>query len=167
MKHLFFVVSYFLTFQVLYAQSDWTFKPYVVVNDSMYENLKHPVFIMDSTLFIRTAEGEVLTFPSSEVDYISKRCFYKRIEEREKEHLSRSGNTLVYFSLVSLPIGTYLTQTSISYWKYYGTTKSLTKFLTGTVIFIIPATITLHQLILHKRVNRMILESKGLKFRIN
>lgn len=164
MKHLFFVVSYFLTFQVLYAQSDWTFKPYVVVNDSMYENVKHPVFIMDSTLFIRTAEGEVLTFPSSEVDYISKRCFYKRINESEKKYLSRSGNTLGFLSLGSFAIGTVIFVMDV---KYSNSTGIANSTMFGSALFIVPSAIIIYKLILRKRVNRMILESKGLKFRIN
>lgn len=164
MKHLFFVVSYFLTFQVLYAQSDWTFKPYVVVNDSMYENVKHPVFIMDSTLFIRTAEGEVLTFPSSEVDYISKRCFYKRINESEKKYLSRSGNTLGFLSLGSFTIGTVILVMDV---KYSNSTGIANSTMLGSALFIVPSAIIIYKLILRKRVNRMILESKGLKFRIN
>ncbi|MFZ9612869.1 MAG: hypothetical protein ACO29Q_06260 [Crocinitomicaceae bacterium] len=166
MKHLFFVVSYFLTFQVLYAQSDWTFKPYVVVNDSMYENLKHPVFIMDSTLFIRTAEGEVLTFPSSEVDYISKRCFYKRINESEKKYLSRSGNTLGFLSVGGLTIGGALIGWTQYYLKYGSLTNAIF-YVSENTFFIGTSSIIIYKLILRKRVNRMILESKGLKFRIN
>jgi hypothetical protein len=73
------IIFCLLSINVVFTQSDWQFKPYVVVNDTIYEDLKLPVFIMDSTLFIRNSEGQVLTFPSRNVDYISKRCFYKRI----------------------------------------------------------------------------------------
>ena len=78
MKTIFFSLFFCIT-TVCSSQSDWTIKPYVIVNDTVYEDLKLPVFIMSSVLYIRNAQGVVMTFPSKDVNYISQRCFYDRI----------------------------------------------------------------------------------------
>lgn len=158
-------ILFLLSIRVSYTQSDWQFKPYVVVNDTIYEDLKLPVFIMDSTLFIRNSEGQVLTFPSRNVDYISKRCFYKRITPFRIKHLSKSGNTLGALSFVQFMGGTAIVGNEIvEIWiehSYYGSPVAL---MSGVTFFIVPSVIIVHKLILRKRMNRMIMESKGLKF---
>lgn len=158
-------ILFLLSIRVSFTQSDWQFKPYVVVNDTIYEDLKLPVFIMDSTLFIRNSEGQVLTFPSRNVDYISKRCFYKRITKSNRKYLAKSGNSLGYFSAVSMFIGTVIVHNEIvEIWieqSYFGSPVAL---MSGVTFFIVPSVIMVHKLILRKKMNRMIMESKGLKF---
>jgi hypothetical protein len=158
-------ILFLLSIRVSFAQSDWQFKPYVVVNDTIYEDLKLPVFIMDSTLFIRNSEGQVLTFPSSNVDYISKRCFYKRITKSNRKYLAKSGNTLGYLSFVQFMGGTAIVGNEIvEIWiehSYYGSPVAL---MSGVTFFIVPSVIIVHKLMLRKKMNRMIIESKGMKF---
>lgn len=153
-----------------FSQSDWILKPYVVVNDSLYENVKHPVFIMDSTLYIRTAEGVVLTFPSRDVNYISKRCIYDRITPQEQNRLSRSVATGSYLSIAGISGGIALIVNNLnqlayfkanSYYYYYA--YSPVGLIFG-VACIIPSSIAIYHFIQRKRQMKMIIESKGLRF---
>jgi hypothetical protein len=158
------IIFCLLSINVVFTQSDWQFKPYVVVNDTIYEDLKLPVFIMDSTLFIRNSEGQVLTFPSRNVDYISKRCFYKRITKSKIKYLAKSGNTLGYFAVVNFSIGTgvvgYEVIEMLTDPAYVGSSA----LFSGLTFCIVPSAIIIHKLMLRKKMNRMIIESKGLKF---
>lgn len=150
------------------AQSDWRFKPYVVVNDTFYENLKHPVFIMDSVLYIRTAEGVVLTFPSRDVNYISKRCFYDRVTPKEKNRLSRSIATSSYLSGIAFVGGILLLRENIISYQFYAKHSILYYYSPLGAIFgvgfVVPSVIAMYHLIQRKRQTKMILESKGLRF---
>ncbi len=152
-----------------FSQSDWIMKPYVVVNDSLYENVKHPVFIMDSTLYIRTAEGVVLTFPSRDVNYISKRCIYDRITPQEQNRLSRSVATGSYLSIAGISGGIALIVNNLNqlaYLKansYYYYAYSPVGLIFG-VACIIPSSIAIYHFIQRKRQMKMIVESKGLRF---
>ena len=93
------ILVFLCCFHVINAQSDWHYKPYVIVNDTMNIRVKHPVFIMDSTLYIRSKEGkQVMTFPSKDVNYISKRCFYDRLGEGQKNRLANSSGTSAYIA---------------------------------------------------------------------
>jgi hypothetical protein len=138
------------------AQSDWTFKPYVIVNDTLYEDLKHPVFIMDSTLYIRTSNGTVLTFPSREVDYISKRCFYKRIDDTKKSRLAKSGNTIGFISGFT---GLVVLERAISNYLIYQVPYASP----WGMVLLVPTTLVLKSLITRKMIMKMIIESKGLR----
>ena len=166
MKTLFFMLSLSMS-GCAFSQSDWLFKPYVVVNDTLYENVKHPVFIMDSVLYIRTAEGVVMTFPSRDVNYISKRCFYDRITPQEKNRLSRSVATGSLLSLAGILGGTVLIVNNLEQLTY-ATTTSFYSYspvaLFFGVGFIIPSTIAIYNYIQRKRQTKMIIESKGLRF---
>jgi len=170
MKTLLFVLSLSIS-GFAFSQSDWTIKPYVVVNDSLYENVKHPVFIMDSILYIRTAEGVVLTFPSRDVNYISKRCIYDRITPQEKNRLSRSVATGSYLSIAGISGGIALIVNNLnelayinanSYYYYYYS-YSPAGLIFG-VACIIPSSIAIYHFIQRKRQMKMIIESKGLRF---
>lgn len=150
-----------------FSQSDWIIKPYVVVNDSLYEDVKHPVFVMDSVLYIRTAEGVVMTFPSRDVNYISKRCFYDRITPPEQNRLSRSVATGSVLSFVGFYGGTVLIVTNLeklsiaaanSFYSY-----SPVGLIFGVGLIISPA-IAIYHYIQRKRQTKMIIESKGLRF---
>lgn len=166
MKTLLFMLSLSMS-GCAFSQSDWLIKPYVVVNDTLYENVKHPVFIMDSVLYIRTAEGVVMTFPSRDVNYISKRCFYDRITPREKNRLSRSVATGSILSLAGILGGTVLIVNNLEQLTY-ATTTSFYSYspvaLFFGVGFIIPSTIAIYNYIQRKRQTKMIIESKGLRF---
>ena len=166
MKTLLFILSLSIS-GCAFSQSDWLFKPYVVVNDTLYENVKHPVFIMDSVLYIRTAEGVVMTFPSRDVNYISKRCFYDRITPQEKNRLSRSVATGSILSLAGILGGTVLIVNNLEQLTY-ATTTSFYSYspvaLFFGVGFIIPSTIAIYNYIQRKRQTKMIIESKGLRF---
>ena len=166
MKTLLFILSLSIS-GCAFSQSDWLFKPYVVVNDTLYENVKHPVFIMDSVLYIRTAEGVVMTFPSRDVNYISKRCLYDRITPREKNRLSRSVATGSILSLAGILGGTVLIVNNLEQLTY-ATTTSFYSYspvaLFFGVGFIIPSTIAIYNYIQRKRQTKMIIESKGLRF---
>jgi hypothetical protein len=168
MKTLLFVLSLSIS-GFAFSQSDWTIKPYVVVNDFLYENVKHPVFIMDSTLYIRTAEGVVLTFPSRDVNYISKRCMYDRITPQEQNRLSRSVATGSYLSIAGISGGITLIVNNLNklaYMKansYYYYSYSPAGLIVG-VACIIPSSIAIFHFIQRKRQMKMIIESKGLRF---
>lgn len=154
---------------MLQAQSDWTFKPYVIVNDTLYENLKLPVFIMDSTLYIQTKEGKVLTFPSRDVNYISKRCLYDRVTPKQKNRLSRSIATSTYFNSAVMVSGLALLRSSfieIQYIIAHGGNQFIytivgVGFGLGLVI---SSAYTIYKFIQRKRETKMILISKGLHF---
>jgi hypothetical protein len=171
MKTLLFMLSLSIS-GFAFSQSDWTIKPYVVVNDFLYENVKHPVFIMDSTLYIRTAEGVVLTFPSRDVNYISKRCIYDRITPQEENRLSRSVATGSYLSIAGISGGITLIVNNLNklaYMKadpYYYLIYS--PYSPAGLIFgvacIIPSSIAIYHFIQRKRQMKMIIESKGLRF---
>ncbi len=165
---LLLTILFFSFIETSSAQSDWRIKPYVVVNDSLYENVKHPVFIMDSTLYIRTAEGVVLTFPSRDVNYISKRCIYDRITPQEQNRLSRSVATGSYLSIAGISGGIALIVNNLNrlaylkaspYYYYYSPTG-----LIFGVACIIPSSIAIYHFIQRKRQMKMIIESKGLRF---
>ena len=164
MKTILFFCSFFY-FSLSFAQSDWLNKPYVIINDTSFFQVKHPVFIMDSTLYIRTVDGTVLTFPSRDVNYISKRCFYQRINTSGKNQLSKSGSTLAYLSTASFVIGSSMIWSEISNFfihpSYYA---SVTNLVVGAVVFVVPSILMIRNLILRKMRTKMILESKGLKF---
>ena len=168
MKTLLFVLSLSIS-GFAFSQSDWTIKPYVVVNDSLYENVKHPVFIMDSTLYIRTAEGVVLTFPSRDVNYISKRCIYDRITPQEQNRLSRSVATGSYLSIAGISGGIALIVNNLNELayinanSYYYYSYSPAGLIFG-VAYIIPSSIAIYHFIQRKRQMKMIIESKGLRF---
>ncbi len=151
-----------------FSQSDWIMKPYVVVNDSLYENVKHPVFIMDSTLYIRTAEGVVLTFPSRDVNYISKRCIYDRITPQEQNRLSRSVATGSYLSIAGISGGISLIVNNLNRLAYFKTNPYYYSYSPVGLIFgvacIIPSSIAIYHFIQRKRQMKMIIESKGLRF---
>jgi hypothetical protein len=138
------------------AQSDWLMKPYVFVNDTLYEDLKLPVFIMDSTLYIRTSNGTVLTFPSRDVDYISKRCFYKRIGDAKKSKLAKSGNTIGYMSAyTSFIVLRRVVRDYLIHPIYYANPTGL--------FLLIPTSLIIKSLITRKLIMKMIVESKGLR----
>jgi hypothetical protein len=158
MKTLLFILSLSIS-GCAFSQSDWLFKPYVVVNDTLYENVKHPVFIMDSVLYIRTAEGVVMTFPSRDVNYISKRCLYDRITPREKNRLSRSVATGSILSLAGIFGGTISIVIDLQELSY----ASAGSFLFA-VALIIPSSFVIYHFIQRKRQTKMIIESKGLRF---
>ena len=166
MKTLLFMLSLSMS-GCAFSQSDWLIKPYVVVNDTLYENVKLPVFIMDSVLYIRTAEGVVMTFPSRDVNYISKRCFYDRITPQEKNRLSRSVATGSILSLAGIFGGTVLIINNLEQLTY-ATTSSFYSYspvgLFFGVGFIIPSTIAVYNYVQRKRQTKMIIESKGLRF---
>ena len=158
MKTLLFMLSLSMS-GCAFSQSDWLIKPYVVVNDTLYENVKHPVFIMDSVLYIRTAEGVVMTFPSRDVNYISKRCLYDRITPREKNRLSRSVATGSILSLAGILGGTISIVIDLQELSY----ASAGSFLFA-VALIIPSSFVIYHFIQRKRQTKMIIESKGLRF---
>lgn len=166
MKTLLFMFSLSIS-GCAFSQSDWKFKPYVVVNDTVYENLKLPVFIMDSVLYIRTQEGVVMTFPSYEVNYISKRCFYDRITPQEQNRLSRSVATGSIISLAGIFGGTVLIVNNLEQLAY-ATTSSFYSYspagLFFGVGFVVPSAIAIYNYIQRKRQTKMILEAKGLRF---
>lgn len=150
-----------------FSQSDWINKPYVVVKDSLYENVKHPVFIMDSVLYIRTAEGVVMTFPSRDVNYISKRCFYDRITPKEKNRLSRSVATGSVLSFVGFYGGTVLIVTNLEKLSIAAANSFNFYSPVGLIFgvgFIVPSSIAVYNFIQRKRQSKMIIESKGLRF---
>lgn len=165
---LLIIVLFLSIMDSISAQSDWGYKPYVVVNDTLYENLKHPVFIMDSVLYIRTAEGNVLTFPSRDVDYISKRCFYDRITPQEKNRLSRSVATGYYLNAVSFIGGSLLVRENIIAYQYYAKNLMLNYYSPLGAIFgvgfIVPSVIATYNFIQRRRQTKMIIESKGIRF---
>lgn len=165
---LLIIVLFLAITNAISAQSDWQYKPYVVVNDTLYENLKHPVFIMDSVLYIRTAEGVVMTFPSRDVNYISKRCFYDRITPQEKNRLSRSIATGSYLSVASFVGGFLLVRKNIISYQYYAKNLMLNYYSPlGSIFgvaFIVPSVIATYNFIQRKRQTKMILESKGIRF---
>lgn len=165
---LLLTILFFSIIQTSFAQSDWKFKPYVVVNDTIYENLKLPVFIMDSVLYIRTQEGVVKTFPSYKVDYISKRCFYDRITPLEKNRLSRSIATGTYVSVASIAGGIAAIYSNYQTYLYYSKNMFLQYYSPAGLIFgvalIVPSTIAIYNYIQRKRQTKMILEAKGLRF---
>ena len=165
---LLLTIFFFSFIETSSAQSDWRIKPYVVVNDSLYENVKHPVFIMDSVLYIRTQEGEVKTFPSYEVDYISKRCFYDRITPMEKNRLSRSIATGSYLSVAAIIGGIAAIYYDYQTYLYYSKNMNLQYYSAGGLIcgvaLIVPSTIAIYHFIQRKRQTKMILEAKGLRF---
>ncbi|MEI8117408.1 MAG: hypothetical protein WCH03_07700 [Flavobacteriia bacterium] len=167
MKTLLFVLSLSIS-GFAFSQFDWTIKPYVVVNDSLYENVKHPVFIMDSTLYIRTAEGVVLTFPSRDVNYISKRCIYDRITPQEQNRLSRSVATGSYLSLAGISGGIALIVNNLNKLAYINANPYYYYYSPAGLIFgvayIIPSSIAIYHFIQRKRQMKMIIESKGLRF---
>lgn len=168
MKTLLFMLSLSIS-GFAFSQSDWIIKPYVVVNDSLYENVKHPVFIMDSILYIRTAEGVVLTFPSRDVNYISKRCIYDRITPQEQNRLSRSVATGSYLSIAGISGGIALIVNNLNKLAYinanpyYYSPYSPVGLIFG-VACIIPSSIAIYHFIQRKRQMKMIIESKGLRF---
>jgi len=156
------ILSLFIcTFSGIVAQSDWKSKPYVLVNDTNYIQVKHPVFIMDSTLYIRTKTGrEVLTFPTKDINYISKRCFYQRLTEGQKNRLSNSLGANAYFSGSLFTVGAIITGIGITevFPTYYGSEI----LITGLSI-VIPTALLIRSMILKKLRNRMIIESKGIR----
>jgi hypothetical protein len=163
-----FFVSLFLSIAtVCSSQSDWTIKPYVVVNDTVYEHLKLPVFIMDSVLYIRNSEGVVMTFPSWDVNYISKRCFYDRITEKEKNRLSRSVATGSYLSVATIAGGIAAIYDNYQAYLYYSKNMILQYYSAGGLVFgvalIVPSTVAIYNFIQRKRQTKMIIESKGLR----
>lgn len=165
---LLLTILFFSIIQTSFAQSDWKFKPYVVVSDTMYENLQLPVFIMDSVLYIRTQDGVVRTFPTHKVDYISKRCFYDRITPLEKNRLSRSIATGSYLSVIGIAGGITAIYNNYINYKYYAKNFILQYYSPGGIIFgaamIVPSTIAIYNYIQRKRQTKMILEAKGLRF---
>ena len=165
---LLLTIIFFSFIKTSSAQSDWRIKPYVVVNDSLYENVKHPVFIMDSVLYIRTQEGEVKTFPSYEVDYISKRCFYDYITPMEKNRLSRSIATGSYLSVAAITGGIAAIYYDYQTYLYYSKNMNLQYYSAGGLVcgvaLIVPSTIAIYHFIQRKRQTKMILEAKGLRF---
>lgn len=167
MKTFFFSLFISIT-AVCSAQSDWQFKPYVIVNDTLYEHLKLPVFIMDSVLYIRNSEGVVMTFPSRDVNYISKRCFYDRITRQEKNRLSRSIATGTYVSVASIAGGIVSIYKNYQWYQYYSNYSILQYYSLARLIFgaalIVPSTIAIYNYIQRKRQTKMILEAKGLRF---
>jgi hypothetical protein len=151
-------LSFFFFFYIGFcsAQSDWLMKPYVFVNDTLYEDLKLPVFIMDSTLYIRTSNGTVLTFPSRDVDYISKRCFYKKIGDAKKSRLAKSGNTIGYLSaFTSIVVIRNAVKDYLINPTYYANPTGL--------FLLIPTSLIIKSLITRKLIMKMIVESKGLR----
>lgn len=158
----------FFTYGTAFSQSDWLNKPYVIVNDTSYIWVKHPVFIMDSTLYIRTLEGTVLTFPSRDVNYISKRCMYDRITLEEKNRLGKSVATASYLSAASIVGGLALIRSNYISYQYYLANLSLQYYSPLGMIFgvgfIVPSSIAIYHFIQRKRQSKMILESKGLRF---
>lgn len=167
------ILVFLCCFHVINAQSDWHFKPYVIVNDTMNIRVKHPVFIMDSTLYIRTKEGnEVLTFPTKDINYISKRCFYQRLTEGQKNRLSNSIGTNAYFSGSIFVTGAIFTEIGIEdlKWalksplnmKYYAPTNLVVGFS-----LMIPTALLIRSMIIKKLRTRMIIESKGIRLTQN
>ena len=136
----------------------------MVVNDIVNEDLKLPVFIIDSNLFIRNSEGQVLTFSSRNVDYISKRCFYKWITQSNRKHLAKSGNSIGCFSHVHFSIETgvvgYEVIEMLTDPAYLGSSA----LFSGPTFCIVPSAIIIHKMMLRKKMNRMIIESKDLRF---
>jgi hypothetical protein len=136
----------------------------VVVNDIVNEDLKLPVFIIDSTLFIRNSEGQVLAFPSGNVDYIGKRWFYKWITKSNRKHLAKSGNSIGCFSHVNFSIETgvldYEVIEMLTDPAYVGSSA----LFSGVTLYIVLSAIIIHKLMLRKKMNLMNMESKGLKF---
>jgi hypothetical protein len=164
------ILSLFIcTFSGIVAQSDWKSKPYVLVNDTNYIQVKHPVFIMDSTLYIRTKTGrEVLTFPTKDINYISKRCFYQRLTEGQKNRLSNSLGANAYFSGTLFSVGVIFLGVGINEYIWYSQNSYWAEFyspanLIAGVSIIIPAALLIRSMILKKLRNRMIIESKGIR----
>lgn len=150
------------------AQSDWRYKPYVIVNDTNFINVKHPVFIMDSTLYIRSKEtGEVLTFPTRDINYISKRCFYQRLGQGRQNRLSNSIATNGYFTGSILLTGSIFLWIGIDDLIYFVSNPWAQSFYSRNLIagflFVIPAVLLIRSMILKKMRTRMIIESKGIK----
>jgi hypothetical protein len=150
-----------------HAQSDWTVKPFVIVNDSVYENVYHPVFIMDSTLYFRTSEGVVKTFPSRDVNYISKRCFYDRITPKEKNQLSRSITMTTMLGLGSLTGAIFAIRNNYLDYQSFIVHKVGT-YSPGELFFgvglMATSAVIIYRNIHRKRITKMIIESKGFKF---
>jgi hypothetical protein len=166
MKTIFFVISLIIC-GFGFSQSDWTIKPYVVVNDTLYENLKLPVFIMDSVLYIRNEQGVVLTFPSRDVNYISKRCFYDRIKPQEQNRLSRSVATGTVLSIAGLITGSVLIVNNLERLVIFVANNNYAYSPVGLVFgvaFIVPSSVAIFNYIQRKRQTKMILEAKGLRF---
>jgi hypothetical protein len=168
LKLLFFIV--FLSNNGwVFSQSDWALKPYVIVNDSLYIEVKHPVFIMDSTLYVRTKDSnQVLTFPTKDINYISKRCFYHRLSEGQQNRLSNSINTNAYLSSCMVITGSVFSVMGIEELIYFlknpGVQTYYGTYLITGLTFIVPATLLIRSMVLKKLRTRMILESKGLRF---
>jgi|GEM_PF-1674901 len=154
------------------AQSDWRYKPYVIVNDTMIIQVKHPVFIMDSTLYIRSKEGKhVMTFPSKDVNYISKRCFYDRLGEGQKNRLANSSGTSAYIAGTLLFTGSIFLGIGIDDLLYYLQTPGAQSFYGSSLftgfIMVVPAALMIRSMIIKKLRTRMIIESKGIRLTQN
>jgi hypothetical protein len=159
----------FLFVTVLHAQADLSSKPHVIVNDTLTIVVKHPVFIVDSTLYVRSAEtNKVLTFSTKDVNFISENCFYHRLSEGQKNHLTKSNAAKAFVTVVLLSSSVVFTSIGIVYLELASIFQVVKYFYTPIFLIAgvgcaIPAALLIRSMIIHKRMSRMYKESKGIR----